>query len=180
MENMVGDRPMTCVARLEATARARMTPAANLEDVPLVGDLKGYGEAGIWARQVVASVEAWRRGDGIWPAGTLNACLIAFSDDGYGVAADEVGNAPTIYCCDVYGNADGNYDSVVGDQTGISLNFSLDPELCGIEVADYRLFDTSPCRSVNSPCTWQVGAYGMGCDSPVEGMSWGGVKALYR
>ncbi len=71
----VGDGPAACVARLEATARARMTPAANLEDVPNVNELVGYGEAGLWARQVVASVEAWRRGDGIWPAGTLNACL---------------------------------------------------------------------------------------------------------
>ncbi|GJD34015.1 AAA family ATPase [Methylobacterium aerolatum] len=71
----VGDRAANCVARLEATARARMAPAANLEDVPLVCDLVGYGEAGSWALQVVASVEAWRRGEGIWPAGTLNACL---------------------------------------------------------------------------------------------------------
>ena len=71
----VGDRPAACVARLEATARARMNPAANLEDVPPVGELRGYGEAGLWAAQVVASVEAWRRGEGIWPAGTLNACL---------------------------------------------------------------------------------------------------------
>lgn len=71
----VGDGPTACVARLEATARARMTPATNLEEVPNVSELVGYGEAGTWARQVVASVEAWRRGEGIWPAGTLNACL---------------------------------------------------------------------------------------------------------
>ncbi|MEA3409310.1 MAG: hypothetical protein U9Q95_03080, partial [Candidatus Eisenbacteria bacterium] len=54
--------------------------------------------------------------------------------------------------CDVYENADGDYDSAVGDQTGSNFNFSLDPELCGIEFADYWLFDTSPCLDKNSPC----------------------------
>ena len=57
---------------------------------------------------------------------------------------------------------------------------SLDPELCGIEMADYRLFDTSPCTETNSPCAWLVGGFNIGCDSPVEETSWGRVKALYR
>jgi len=112
--------------------------------------------------------------------GTLTHCIIAFSETGYGVSADDAGNIPSLECCDVYGNIDGDYDSVVGDQTGSNFNFSLDPELCGIEIGDYRLFDTSPCLAASSPCGVLVGVFGVGCDDPVEAMSWGRLKGLYR
>lgn len=65
----------SAVRRLETIARARTLPSGSLEDVPIVEKLVGYGEAGTWARLVVASVTAWRRGEGLWPAGTLNTCL---------------------------------------------------------------------------------------------------------
>ncbi len=112
-------------------------------------------------------------------SGSIYRSIIAFTGSGYGVGATE-GNAPTLSCCDVFGNAGGDYDSVVGDQTGLNDNFSLDPELCDIEFADYQLFDTSPCLAANSPCGNRVGRFGQGCDSPVEDMSWGRVKALWR
>jgi len=112
--------------------------------------------------------------------GALSECLIAFTEDGFGVGAMSGGDAPSLECCDVYGNVDGNYDHVVGDQTGDNDNISVDPELCCIDIADYRLFDTSPCVMANSPCSVQIGAFGEGCDSPVEAISWGRVKALWR
>ena len=112
-------------------------------------------------------------------SGSIYYSIIAFTEDGYGVAAT-AGNAPTLSCCDVYENADGNYDAEVGDQTGLDNNFSLDPELCGIEMADYRLFDTSPCTETNSPCAWLVGGFNIGCDSPVEETSWGRVKGMWK
>lgn len=111
--------------------------------------------------------------------GVLATCLIAFTENGYGVGASE-GYAPSLSCCDVYDNAGGNYDAEVGDQTGFDDNFSLDPELCGIDIADYRLLDTSPCLGTNSPCGQPVGAFDQGCDEPVEEMSWGSVKGLWR
>ncbi|GAN51445.1 AAA family ATPase [Methylobacterium radiotolerans] len=70
-----GDGAAAAVRRLEAIARARTLPAGDLDDVPLVGDMVGLGDAGAWARRVVATIEAWRRGEGLWPAGSLNACL---------------------------------------------------------------------------------------------------------
>ena len=94
--------------------------------------------------------------------------------------AATAGNAPLLDCCDVYGNIDGNYDAEVGDQTGIDYNFSEDPQLCDINNADYRLFDTSPCLASGSPCGFLVGRYDQGCDSPVEDVSWGVLKGLYR
>ncbi|MFH1690785.1 MAG: right-handed parallel beta-helix repeat-containing protein [Candidatus Eisenbacteria bacterium] len=112
-------------------------------------------------------------------SGSIDRSIIAFTEGGYGVAATS-GNAPTLTCCDVFGNAGGNYDSVVGDQTGLNNNFSEDPEFCDRDNADYRLFDTSPCLAANSPCTQSVGRWGQGCDDPVEGMSWGRLKGMYR
>ena len=90
------------------------------------------------------------------------------------------GNAPSLECCDVYGNAGGNYDSVIGDLTGSDNNFSQDPEFCDLDNADYRLFDTSPCLAANTPCSERVGRWTEACDSPVERTSWGAVKALWR
>jgi hypothetical protein len=112
-------------------------------------------------------------------SGNISYSIIAFTEGGYGVGAT-TGNAPNVNCCDVFENAAGNYDAVVGDQTGINNNFSLDPELCDRDNADYRLFDTSPCLAANNPCSNLVGGFGQGCDSPVEDTSWGVLKAMWR
>ena len=105
--------------------------------------------------------------------------IIAFGEGGAGVGAAE-GSDPGLHCCDVYGNAGGNYDSVVGDQTGIDDNFSEDPQFCDMGQRDYLLFNTSPCASWNSPCGQTVGRYWVGCTSPVAETSWGSLKALWR
>ena len=122
-------------------------------------------------------------GGGVYAAGGSGAVyrsIIAFSEDGHGVGADVPGNAPYLQCCDVHGNVPDNYDSIVGDLSGTNDNFSQDPELCGREIADYRLFDTSICLEDNSPCMHLVGRWGIGCDSPVEKMSWGRLKGMWR
>ena len=121
-------------------------------------------------------------GGGVYCIGSgceLTRCIIAYSGDGCGIAAVE-GYEPVVTCCDVYGNVEGDYDTVVGDQTGVNDNFSEAPEFCDLEAGGYRLFDTSPCLDTESPCGLLIGAFGQGCDSPVEEMSWGGIKALYR
>ena len=65
-----------CVARLEkAAARARsITPVPD--DVPLVEDLHGYGDAKTWATELVADLEAWRKGE-IAFAGIDRAVVLA-------------------------------------------------------------------------------------------------------
>lgn len=140
-------------------------------------------QAGTLQQSTIVDNDAATTGGGVYShggTGTIDRCIIAFNGTGEGVAATE-GNAPTLTCCDVYGNPDGNYDTVVGDQTGLSNNFSEDPEFCGFDIADYRLYDTSPCLpGGRSPCGELVGALDQGCDSPVEESSWGRVKALYR
>ncbi len=111
--------------------------------------------------------------------GTLTNCIIAFSESGEGVYATE-GYLPTMSCCDVYGNAGGDYGGSLTDQTGLDGNISENPQLCGLDIADYRLFDTSPCLPGGNDCSVQLGAYGQGCDSPVQKMSWGRVKSMWR
>ncbi len=112
--------------------------------------------------------------------GTIEYSLIAFSQSGYGIGAT-AGYAPTVSCCDVYGNVDGDYDSVVGDQTGSDGNISLDPQLCGLEQEDYTVSDESPCLPGHHECgETLIGAFEVGCESPVETMSWGRLKAMWR
>jgi predicted outer membrane repeat protein len=107
--------------------------------------------------------------------------VVAFSTVGAGVYVHtEAGQPPTVACCDVFGNDGGEYGGALSDQTGINNNISSDPKFCGAEIDDYRLLDTSPCSSGLSPCGSQIGAHGVGCDSPVEPVSWGSVKARFR
>jgi hypothetical protein len=120
---------------------------------------------------------AGAHGDGA--TGKIRGSIIAFSQSGYGVGAVS-GYPPIIECSDVFGNPAGEYDPIVGDQTGANDNFSQDPEICDMEAEDYRLFNTSPCTADHSPCGYQVGRYGVGCDDPVEKTGWGRLKSLYR
>ena len=112
--------------------------------------------------------------------GLLQNCLIAFTGSGDGVAADEAANAPTLTCCNVYGNQGTDYGAFVDDQTGIDGTISEDPRLCDLQGEDYTLDYDSPCLPGGNGCGVQIGAYGQGCDTPVEASSWGRVKALYR
>jgi hypothetical protein len=135
----------------------------------------------LWC-SIVAN-QAIIHGGGVYSyAGTgprdISYSIIAFADDGGGVCATE-GHLPSLLCCDVYANDEGDYDDVVGDQTGINHNFSADPEFCDRLSEDYRLFDTSPCLPSASPCGEQVGRFGQACSNPVSEMSWGRVKGLW-
>ena len=109
---------------------------------------------------------------------SMSNSIVAFSSDGEGVAASD-GNAPALMCCNVYGNASGEYDASVGDQTGTNHNLSEDPEFCNAGGGDYTLYDTSPCLSPVD-CGEQLGAFGEGCNNPVEEVSWGSVKSLWN
>jgi hypothetical protein len=122
-------------------------------------------------------------GGGVYAAdgsGAIWRSIVAFSEAGHGVAADNLDNVPYLECCDVYGNAPADVDATCSGLLGLLDNFSQDPELCGREIEDYRLFNTSICLEDNSPCMQLVGRWGIGCDSPVEEASWGRVKALWR
>jgi len=73
------------------------------------------------------------------------------------------GGTPVLSCCDVYGNADGDYVGSIAGQEAVRDNFSLDPLFCDASAEDFRLQEDSPCSG--GVCVL-VGAYGAGCEDP--------------
>lgn len=110
----------------------------------------------------------------------LNRAIVAFGD-GVAVSCSSGGEA-TLTCCDVFGNADGDWTGCIAGQLGANGNFSLDPQFCSLDMRDFRLNATSPCLPGNhpqgTPCDL-IGVYGFGCTTAVEPATWGGIKAHY-
>ena len=82
------------------------------------------------------------------------------------------------HCCLYQTGADSLYVS-----GGRGSNLRVDPLLCGLAESDYTLCANSPCLPANNEWTESIGAYDEGCppcNSPVESVTWGVIKALYR
>jgi hypothetical protein len=64
----------------------------------------------------------------------------------------------------------------------VNDNFSENPLLCGDDnpTEPLTLHSDSPCAEANNPTCGLVGAWDVGCDTPVEAKSWGGIKAMFR
>jgi hypothetical protein len=114
--------------------------------------------------------------NGLLPAGAGIECgsyaslelentIIAFSERGQAVRCDGSAEA-TLTCCDVYGNADGDWVGCIADQHGGNGNFSADPCFCDPENGDYQLWNFSPC--MQEACG-QIGAWPIGCAEPQAG-----------
>jgi hypothetical protein len=113
---------------------------------------------------------------------TLYNTIIAFNTGG-GAAACQYYSYPVLVCCDVYGNVGGDWVDCIAGQYGIDGNFSEDPLFCGPLNPDepFALRADSPCAPDNNPICDLVGACDVGCAaSPVEGASWGRIKAMCR
>ncbi len=114
---------------------------------------------------------------------TLTHCIIAFSQQGEAVYCYDAESDPILMCCDVYGNAGGDWVGCIADQYGINGNISEDPLFCGDLNPDepYTLHADSPCAPENNPECGLIGAWGAGCGlTPVQAASWGSIKALYK
>jgi len=74
------------------------------------------------------------------------------------------GNTPLLTCCDVYGNAAGDWVGCIAGQAGANGNFSADPLFCRPAENDYTIHADSPCAPDNAPgqCGL-VGALAVGC-----------------
>jgi hypothetical protein len=88
--------------------------------------------------------------------------------------------ARALHCCNLYGNAGGDWVGCIADQFGISNNMSADPLFCDRPGSDYTIDAGSPCAAAHSGGCGLIGALDVGCDSPVEAVSWGAIKAMYR
>jgi len=91
-------------------------------------------------------------------------CIIAFSGEGGGVYSSESSSQPSLICCDLYSNLDGNWAGNIIDQSGLNGNFEADPDFCDREVVDFSLSESSPCAPANSNCGVTIGALGTGCN----------------
>jgi subtilase family serine protease len=94
--------------------------------------------------------------------------IIAGSTQGAAVARLEINCNPTLTCCDLWGNAGGDWTGYVADQYGVAGNVSVNPYFCDAAARNYYLESTSYCREGNNPCGGRIGALGSGCANTVE------------
>jgi hypothetical protein len=114
----------------------------------------------------------------------LQRTIIAFCVEGAAVACDEYGGDAVLLCCDLYGNAGGDWVDCIEDQYGIEGNFSADPAFCGPAEFDLTLHSDSPCLPGNHPhgaACGLIGARDVGCGlTAAEQTTWGQLKARFR
>ncbi len=94
---------------------------------------------------------------------TLRNTIIAFGQAGQALECLWSGTA-ALECCDLYGNAGGDWVGCIADQFGMD-NISLDPQFCDAPAGNFTLWNYSPC--ISEMCG-QVGAYGIGCSEPSD------------
>jgi predicted outer membrane repeat protein len=95
----------------------------------------------------------------------IDQTIIAFSTSGAAVYCYDASCVPVLACCDVHGNAGGDWVGCIAAQAGVSGNISLDPEFCDAAAQDYGLETTSPCAPFSPPnpqCDL-IGARPVGC-----------------
>jgi hypothetical protein len=94
----------------------------------------------------------------------VESTIIAFSLEGEAVYATG-GCYPELVCCDVYGNAGGDWVGVIEDQYGTQGNISEGPLFCGEQnpQAPYALHSDSPCAEGNNSECGLIGASSVGC-----------------
>jgi predicted outer membrane repeat protein len=95
---------------------------------------------------------------------TLRNTIIAFN--AVGDAVRDIEQSTWLVCCDIYGNAGGDWVGGIAWMQGINDNLCANPRFCkspqlrDAQNGDYRLWSTSPC--VDDACG-VIGALGIGC-----------------
>ena len=112
---------------------------------------------------------------------TIGNTIIAFGAEGPAVMCMGA-LPPQMSCCDIFGNAGGDWAGCVAGLLGIDGNIEQDPLFCGPLSPDpYTLHSNSPCAAEAEPSCGPIGARDVDCGStPVEDTTWGAVKAQYR
>ncbi len=108
--------------------------------------------------------------------------IIAFGGEGEAILC--VGSGiPSLTCCDIFGNAGGDWVGCIADQYGANGNISEDPLFCGSQDPGepYTLHSDSPCASESNSDCGLVGAWDVNCGATtVENIGWGAIKAMFR
>jgi len=90
---------------------------------------------------------------------TLAKTIIAISTEGEAI---DCGSA-MVDCCDIYGNAGGDYVGCIAGQDLINDNISQDPLLCNPYTGGCYLDSGSPCLPSQQPECGLIGALDVGC-----------------
>ena len=98
----------------------------------------------------------------------VNTTIVSFSTVGEAVGVDPGAMDATLMCCDLYGNAGGDWVGWVAPQLGINGNIGEDPFFCDPGFAEWTLYPDSPCAPENSGGCGLIGAYGVGCTRPFQ------------
>lgn len=122
-------------------------------------------------------------GGGVFCAGAsvdVDHTIIAFCLQGEAIFSSDV--VPVLNCCDLFGNAGGDWIGDISDQNGQRGNISQDPLFCDPSGDELTLRLGSPCVSCSdSGHPALIGAWGVGCGStPAQETTWGAMKALFR
>ncbi len=92
--------------------------------------------------------------------------IIAFGTAGEALYADPATSCEALLsCCDLFGNAGGDWVGGLEEQLGVNGNFSLDPFFCDAPAGDFHLWNYSPCSQAGCG---QIGAEGVGCWDPQD------------
>ncbi len=106
--------------------------------------------------------------------------IVAFSSEGEAVFLDG-GASAVLTCCDLYGNAGGDWTGSIADQLGVNGNISEDPLFCDLPALDLTLHSDSPCAPEYNPECGLIGAWPVGCGpSSTVPCTWGALKSLFR
>ncbi len=106
-------------------------------------------------------------GAGIWISSastiTVENSIIAWGAGGAAVDCDAGSGAPALACCDLYGNAGGDWVGNIADQLGSNGNISADPLFCDQAGGDFHILPESPCSPDANPACGLIGAVPVGC-----------------
>ena len=96
---------------------------------------------------------------------SIENTIISGGHDGEAVNCGEFANV-TLTCCDLHGNAGGDWVGCIADQAWVNGNISADPIFCDAPNSDFALRSDSPCLPENHPgglgCG-VIGVLGLGC-----------------
>jgi hypothetical protein len=114
-------------------------------------------------------------------APTVDHSIMAFHEGAAAVYTYLDSAPPTLSCCDVFGNARGDWVNRIADQAELRGNFSEDPLFCDAAGGVWTLHAGSPCAPPGITDCGLVGALGVGCDTvAIKPSTWARVKEAYR
>ncbi|MBD3237712.1 MAG: hypothetical protein GF330_13495 [Candidatus Eisenbacteria bacterium] len=93
---------------------------------------------------------------------TLDRTIVAFGRRGEAIQCGATAGAQ-LGCCDLYGNAAGDWIGCIAGQLGQNGNISADPDFCAPQADDFHIGESSPCAPEHNPACGLIGAWGVNC-----------------